>query len=188
MNERALKLMPGDADEATEKLSEHYIEAQTSLVERACALKEGDAFAVLDSHGMPKTIPDSPEGLFFRDTRYLSRFEFRIAGRRPLLLGSVIQDDNAALTVDLTNTDAGSRTVCFRGTSLPSSGRNFSGTALSMSGSGCATTTRSAASFRSNCSSTRTFVTCLRCGMHRGAVSVLSKSLRPIRLITPIRG
>src|SRR6476620_7353935 len=106
MNERALKLVPGDADEATEKLSEHYIEAQTSLVERALrTLKEGDAFAVLDSHGDCGTIPDSPEGLFFRDTRYLSRLEFRIAGRRPLLLGSVIQDDNAALTVDLTNTD-----------------------------------------------------------------------------------
>src|SRR3954463_9202353 len=106
MNERALKLVPGDADHGLEQLSEHYIEAQTSLVEKGLrTLKQGDAFAVLDTHGDCGTVQDSPEGLYFRDTRYLSRFELRIAGRPPLLLGSVIQDDNAALTVDLTNTD-----------------------------------------------------------------------------------
>ena len=88
--------------------SEHYIEAQTSLVERSLrTLKEGDAFAVLDTYGDCGTVRDSPEGLFFRDTRYLSRFELRLEGRRPLLLGSVIQDDNASLTVDLTNPDLG---------------------------------------------------------------------------------
>ena len=69
-------------------------------------LKEGDAFAVLDTYGDCGTVRDSP-GLFFRDTRYLSRFELRLEGRRPLLLGSVIQDDNASLTVDLTNPDLG---------------------------------------------------------------------------------
>ncbi len=108
MNERALQLASDQADGASEHLSEHYIEAQTSLVERALrTLKEGDAFAVLDTYGDCGTVRDSPEGLFFRDTRYLSRFELRLEGRRPLLLGSVIQDDNASLTVDLTNPDLG---------------------------------------------------------------------------------
>jgi glycogen debranching enzyme len=78
--------------------------APLSLVERAVrTLKHGDAFAVLDSHGDIGISAGTPEGLFFRDTRYLSRFELLIQGKRPQLLGSVIQDDNAALVVDLTN-------------------------------------------------------------------------------------
>jgi len=83
---------------AAEGLSEYYIEAQTSLVERPLrTLKGGDGFVVLDAYGDLGTVPDSPEGLFFHDTRHLSRFELRFEGRRPLLLSSVIQDDNAAL-------------------------------------------------------------------------------------------
>ena len=50
-------------------------------------------------------VPETPEGLFFRDTRYLSVFEMRLESNRPLLLGSVLQDDNASLTVDLSNGD-----------------------------------------------------------------------------------
>jgi glycogen debranching enzyme len=88
------------------KLPEHYIETQTSLVERVLRnLKQGDTFAVLDTYGDIGTFGETPEGLFMRDTRYLSLFEMRIEGRRPLLLGSVIQNDNAALTVDLANPD-----------------------------------------------------------------------------------
>ena len=90
----------------SDPLPDHYIETQTSLVERSLRnLKNGDAFAVLDSYGDIGTVPDTPEGLFFRDTRYLSYLQLEIDGKRPLLLGSVIQDDNASLTVDLTNPD-----------------------------------------------------------------------------------
>jgi glycogen debranching enzyme len=93
-------------NEPTEQIPEHYVEAQTSLVDRALrTLKHGDAFAVTDAHGDMGLVPDSPEGLFFQDTRYLSFFELRLKGRRPLLLASVLQDDNAALSVDLTNPD-----------------------------------------------------------------------------------
>jgi glycogen debranching enzyme len=87
-------------------VSEYHIEAQTSLVERSLrTLKHGDAFAVLDAHGDIGAVENSAEGLFFRDMRHLSRFQIWFAGRRPLLLSSVIQDDNAALSVDLTNPD-----------------------------------------------------------------------------------
>ena len=48
---------------------------------------------------------DTAEGLFYRDTRYLSHYELRIEGKRPLLLSSVMHEDKAALSVDLTNPD-----------------------------------------------------------------------------------
>ena len=97
MNERVLRLMPGDAERFRETFGALHRGPNVACGKSVRTLKEGDAFAVLDSHGDCGTIPDSPEGLFFRDTRYLSRFRVRFAGRRPLLLGSVIQDDNAAL-------------------------------------------------------------------------------------------
>jgi glycogen debranching enzyme len=68
-------------------------------------LKCGDSFAVLDSHGDIGATAGGPDGLFNCDTRYLSRFELRLNGTSPLLLGSNVRDDNTVLTVDLTNTD-----------------------------------------------------------------------------------
>src|SRR5689334_6378369 len=89
-----------------EEVSDYHIEAQTSLVERELrTLKHGDAFAVLDAYGDMGTVENGAEGLFFRDMRHLSRFQLWIAGRRPLLLSSVMQDDNAALSIDMTNPD-----------------------------------------------------------------------------------
>jgi glycogen debranching enzyme len=86
--------------------SEYEIEAKTSLVDRALRnLKHGDAFAVLDSFGDIGTVGDTAEGLFYRDTRFLSHFELRLEGQRPLLLSSVVHEDKAALSVELTNPD-----------------------------------------------------------------------------------
>src|SRR3954449_2091288 len=86
--------------------SEYEIETQTSLVDRPLrTLKHGDAFAVLDSYGDIGTIADTAEGLFYRDTRYLSHYELRIEGKRPLLLSSALHEDKSALSVALTNPD-----------------------------------------------------------------------------------
>jgi len=86
--------------------SEYEIEAKTSLIDRALRnLKHGDAFAVFDSYGDIGAAGDTAEGLFYRDTRFLSRFELRIEGKRPLLLSSVVHEDKAALSVELTNPD-----------------------------------------------------------------------------------
>lgn len=46
-------------------------------------LKHGDAFAVLQAHGNIGTLSDTAEGLYFRDTRFLSRLELRVEGNRP---------------------------------------------------------------------------------------------------------
>src|SRR5271170_7843046 len=68
-------------------------------------LKDGDTFAVFDSHGDMGASAGGPDGLFDRDTRYLSRLELLIDGMPPLLLGSSVRDDNLTLTADLTNPD-----------------------------------------------------------------------------------
>ena len=92
------------SDDAVGETAAHYTDSQPSLVERPLrTLKYGDIFAVLDSNGDIGSVPESPEGLFMRDTRYLSLFAMTIEGRRALLLGSTLEDDNVSLTVDLTN-------------------------------------------------------------------------------------
>jgi glycogen debranching enzyme len=86
--------------------SEYDIETHTSLIDRPLrTLKHGDAFAVLDAYGDLGTVAETAEGLFYRDTRYLSHYEVRIEGKRPLLLNSVMHEDKAALSVNLSNPD-----------------------------------------------------------------------------------
>jgi glycogen debranching enzyme len=83
-----------------------YIAATEQSVTRTTrALKYGDTFVVLDSRGDIAALPGGSAGLFHHDTRHLSRLELLVNGARPLLLGSNLRDDNAALFVDLTNPD-----------------------------------------------------------------------------------
>ncbi|MBV8525338.1 MAG: amylo-alpha-1,6-glucosidase, partial [Acetobacteraceae bacterium] len=87
-------------------LGEFFIPATTSLQERRPrTLKHGETFAVFDQNGDILAGDGVPEGLYHRDTRYLSRIELIINGRRPILLSSTMRDDNAMLTCDLTNPD-----------------------------------------------------------------------------------
>ena len=86
--------------------SEYEIDTAISLIDRPLRnLKHGSAFAVLDSYGDVGAVRDTAEGVYYRDTRYLSHFELRIEGKRPLLLSSILHDDKAALSVDLANSD-----------------------------------------------------------------------------------
>ncbi len=79
------------------------LEVETSLVGWSLQkLKDGDTFAVLNSHG-DIAGHNAVEGLFHRDTRFLSQLELRFQGRKLLLLNSSNHDDKAALSVDLTN-------------------------------------------------------------------------------------
>ncbi|PNG25764.1 amylo-alpha-1,6-glucosidase [Methylocella silvestris] len=92
--------------EAANELPEHYIETTTALVQSELrSLKHGDAFAVLDEYGDIGVSGPCAEGVYFNDTRYLSCLKLLIEGIRPLLLSSVVQDDNVALSVDLANPD-----------------------------------------------------------------------------------
>jgi glycogen debranching enzyme len=87
-------------------IAQFFIPAAASLQERRPrTLKHGDTFAVFDHNGDALAGPGSPEGIYHRDTRYLSHLFLTIAGQRPLLLSSTLRDDNATLTCDLTNPD-----------------------------------------------------------------------------------
>ncbi len=68
-------------------------------------LKQGDTFAVFSRAGDIEPRPDSPEGVYHRDTRHLSQFSLTMSGARPMLLSATLRDDNVLLTCDLTNPD-----------------------------------------------------------------------------------
>lgn len=82
-----------------------YIPATGATTRPRRTLKHDDTFAILDSHGDVGASKGGPDGIFHHDTRFLSRLELLLNGMQPLLLGSNLRDDNAFLTVDLTNPD-----------------------------------------------------------------------------------
>jgi glycogen debranching enzyme len=82
-----------------------YIAATQSTSRPRCSLKSNDTFIVLDTHGDMGAATGGTDGLFSHDTRFLSQLQLLINGAQPLLLGSNLRDDNAALVVDLTNPD-----------------------------------------------------------------------------------
>ena len=85
---------------------QYYIRARSSLADdRRHVLLSGDTFAIFDRSGDFQPIGSGEFGLFHSDTRYLSAFELRMNGQRPLLLSSSIRDDNAVLAIDLTNSE-----------------------------------------------------------------------------------
>jgi len=92
--------------EVIEVGNEFYIHAQSSLVpSQNRVLLQGDTFAIFDQYGDIQPYWSGEQGLFHRDTRYLSKSELRICGVRPLLLSSSVREDNVLLSVDLTNPD-----------------------------------------------------------------------------------
>lgn len=72
---------------------------------RPRTLKCGDTFLVLDHYGDAQAIGNTAEGLFHDDARHLSRMSLRLGGIRPLLLSSAVSQDNALLSINMTNPD-----------------------------------------------------------------------------------
>ena len=68
-------------------------------------VKEGDIFLYSDSLGQASGGENSVLGLYYQDTRYLSRLELTIAGRKPVLLSSTAERGYAA-TIELTNLES----------------------------------------------------------------------------------
>jgi glycogen debranching enzyme len=88
--------------------SEFYIHASSLTSRRATrVLVNGHSFAVFEVGGDILESPLEPLGLFYRDTRYLSRFELKIAGETPYYLNSYTSRENAQLRINLSNPDLG---------------------------------------------------------------------------------
>ena len=68
-------------------------------------LKRDDTFAVIDPNGDLLSGFGSSDGIYYRDTRYLSHYELLIGGVRPILLSSSLTDDSSMLVSDLANPD-----------------------------------------------------------------------------------
>ena len=67
--------------------------------------KVDDIFGVYDRFGDILPLGKKEQGLYYKGTMYLSHFELRINGTRPLFLSSNMDEDNILMTVDLTNPD-----------------------------------------------------------------------------------
>src|SRR6266403_571326 len=86
--------------------NEFYIRSSSARVDvRTRVLKQGDMFAVFDRFGDVETIGTGELGLYYQDTRFLSRLTLKLGKDRPLLLSSTVREDNAVLAVDATNPD-----------------------------------------------------------------------------------
>lgn len=68
-------------------------------------LKHGETFAVFDRQGTILPVGRGEHGLYHEGTRFLSRFQLRLAGRKPLCLSSAVREDNDVLAVDSANPD-----------------------------------------------------------------------------------
>jgi glycogen debranching enzyme len=80
--------------------------ATTSLQEeKTFKLKNGDAFAILNKYGDILPFKKSVQGLFYEGTRFLSDYQLRIEGQKPLYLSSDLKEGNEMISVDLTNPD-----------------------------------------------------------------------------------
>src|SRR5438105_3032990 len=86
--------------------NEFYIRSSSPRVDvRTRVLKQGDTFAVFDRFRDIETFGTGELGLYYQDTRFLSRLTLRLGKDRPLLLSSTVREDNAVMAVDATNPD-----------------------------------------------------------------------------------
>ncbi|HVZ86842.1 MAG TPA: amylo-alpha-1,6-glucosidase [Polyangia bacterium] len=93
-------------DEVLEHQDKFYIQATSSRADdRTRVLKQGNTFAVFDRFGDVQPVGLGEQGIYHDGTRFLSRLELRLGGRRPLLLSSTVKKENDLLTVDLSNPD-----------------------------------------------------------------------------------
>ena len=82
----------------------YYISADSTYADdRVRVLNHIDTFGIFDRWGDILPIGKGAQGIYHKDTRFVSRLEFKINSLRPLLLSSAIKEENEILSVDLTN-------------------------------------------------------------------------------------
>ncbi|MDP9009151.1 MAG: amylo-alpha-1,6-glucosidase [Pseudomonadota bacterium] len=106
MNTSVVEVAESSSSADQAPASQFSIAASASFQERRTrTLKHGDTFAVFDHRGDIGIESGSTEGLYHRDTRILSQLTLLFEEARPLLLSSMIQDDNTMFSADLSNPD-----------------------------------------------------------------------------------
>ncbi len=96
-----------------------YLLATSQRIDdRVRVLKNGDTFGAFNRFGDIERLGGGALGLYHRDTRFLSAFTLAFNGIRPLLLSSLVKEENRLLAVDLMNSDflRGDEVVMPRGT------------------------------------------------------------------------
>lgn len=84
----------------------YYIKTTSTVVDPyRIILKDGDLFGIFDRYGDILPLGKNEQGLYYNGTRFLSYYELRINGFRPLYLSSNVDEDNILMTIDLTNPD-----------------------------------------------------------------------------------
>jgi glycogen debranching enzyme len=100
-----------NADSSANPPDPFSVSASVSLQERRSrTIKNGDTFGVFEHGGDIKAA--CTDGLYYRDTRHVSRFELAIGGRRPVLLSSTLGTDNVMLTSDMSNVSMSDLGAC----------------------------------------------------------------------------
>jgi glycogen debranching enzyme len=96
----------------------YIVAASPQADEHGLVLKYGETFGVFDHYGDVKPSGLGEGGLYHEGTRYLSCLILSLEHARPMFLSSTVRQDNALLTVDLTNPDVsrGGRVAAPRGT------------------------------------------------------------------------
>jgi len=90
---------------ANENFNEQLLNNSYAAEKNIRVLKHNETFGIFDRYGDIIKRDDGEQGLYDAGTRYLSRCEFLICEKKPLLLSSFITPDNAILMVDMTNPD-----------------------------------------------------------------------------------
>jgi len=99
-----------EADTVIKVGPDFYVLAASLAWRRATrVLANGDSFAVFEIGGDVLESPLEALGFFHRDTRYLSRFELKVAGETPSYLNSSPSSENAQIRINLSNPDLGLR-------------------------------------------------------------------------------
>jgi glycogen debranching enzyme len=86
--------------------NETYIRTRSPLIDiQTRVLMRGDLFGVFDRCGDLRPLDAGGHGLFYNESRHLSKSVLRLANGPLVLLSSAVTQDNARLIIELTNPD-----------------------------------------------------------------------------------
>ena len=76
--------------------------------ESTFVLNDSDTFGIFNRWGNIVSRQGSKNGIYHNDTRFVSRYEIKINGKKPLLLGASMNENMEILSIDMSNPDLSS--------------------------------------------------------------------------------